>query len=130
MCSLNAGRCFPQSGQRYVAGFRFCAGRTAHQRGFVSLLSLTHSIRSPPGGGWVTEDEGRGRVERHPRSELRRFLIRALSRVHARAYRVSRGRILDRIAGMPVLLLTTTGRESGKPRTATLTYFRDGATSS
>jgi deazaflavin-dependent oxidoreductase (nitroreductase family) len=27
---------------------------------------------------------------------------------------------------MPVLLLTTTGRESGKPRTATLTYFRDG----
>jgi deazaflavin-dependent oxidoreductase (nitroreductase family) len=28
---------------------------------------------------------------------------------------------------MPVLLLTTTGRESGKPRTATLTYLRDGA---
>jgi F420H(2)-dependent quinone reductase len=56
----------------------------------------------------------------------RRFLIRALSRIHAHAYRISRGRILDRIAGMPVLLLTTTGRESGKPRTATLTYFRDG----
>jgi len=28
---------------------------------------------------------------------------------------------------MPVLLLTTTGRESGKPRTTALTYFRDGA---
>ncbi len=26
----------------------------------------------------------------------RRFLIRALSRIHARAYRISRGRILDR----------------------------------
>ncbi len=57
----------------------------------------------------------------------RRFLIRALSRIHARAYRISRGRILDRLVGMPVLLLTTTGRESGKARTATLTYLRDGA---
>ena len=61
------------------------------------------------------------------RERARRFLIRALSRVHARAYRISRGRILDRIVGMPVLLLTTIGRESGKPRTATLTYLRDGA---
>jgi F420H(2)-dependent quinone reductase len=62
----------------------------------------------------------------YTRERARRFLIRALSRIHARAYRISRGRILDRIAGMPVLLLTTTGRESGRPRTATLTYFRDG----
>ena len=61
------------------------------------------------------------------RERARRFLIRALSRIHARAYRTSKGRILDRIVGMPVLLLTTTGSESGKPRTATLTYFRDGA---
>jgi deazaflavin-dependent oxidoreductase (nitroreductase family) len=28
---------------------------------------------------------------------------------------------------MPVLLMTTTGRSSGRPRTAALTYFRDGA---
>jgi hypothetical protein len=49
------------------------------------------------------------------RERARRFLIRALSRIHARAYRISGGRILDSLAGMPVLLLTTTGRESGKP---------------
>jgi hypothetical protein len=56
MCSLNAGRCFPQSGQRYVAGFRFCAGRTAHQRGFGLLLSLTpfHSITFK--ASWITQD--------------------------------------------------------------------------
>jgi hypothetical protein len=59
------------------------------------------------------------------RERARRFLIRALSRIHARVYRTSRGRILDRIAGMPVLLLTTSGRRSGKRRTATLTYFGD-----
>jgi F420H(2)-dependent quinone reductase len=60
------------------------------------------------------------------REQARRFLIRALSRIHARAYRISGGRILNSLVGMPVLLLMTTGRKSGKPRTATLTYLRDG----
>lgn len=46
---------------------------------------------------------------------------------HSGVYRASRGRLLGRVAGMPVLLLTTTGRRSGKRRTAVLTYFRDGA---
>lgn len=58
---------------------------------------------------------------------LRRFLIRVLSRVHGVLYRISGGRLLGRLGGMPVLLLTTTGRRSGKRRRATLTYFRDGA---
>jgi len=61
------------------------------------------------------------------RERIRRFLIRAMSRTHSSVYRMSRGRLLGRVAGMPVLLLTTTGRWSGKPRAAALTYFRDGA---
>jgi deazaflavin-dependent oxidoreductase (nitroreductase family) len=40
--------------------------------------------------------------------------------------RVGDGRVLGRIAGMPVLLLTTAGRRSGKRRTVPLTYLRDG----
>ena len=63
----------------------------------------------------------------HTRERLRRFLIRAMSRTHGGVYRASGGRLLGRVAGMPVLLLTTTGRGSGKQRTAALTYFRDGA---
>ena len=63
----------------------------------------------------------------HAREQIRRFLIRAMSRAHGSVYRASGGRLLGRLAGMPVLLLTTTGRGSGKPRTAALTYFRDGA---
>ena len=63
----------------------------------------------------------------HARKRLRRFLIRAMSRTHGAVYRASGGRLLGRVAGMPVLLLTTTGRESGRMRTAALTYFRDGA---
>ena len=60
------------------------------------------------------------------RERVRRFLIRAMSRTHGGVYRTSSGRLLGRVAGMRVLLLTTTGRESGRPRTATLTYLRDG----
>jgi F420H(2)-dependent quinone reductase len=60
------------------------------------------------------------------RERLRRFLIRVMSRAHGAIYRTGGGRVLGRVSGMPVLLLTTTGRRSGKLRTATLTYFRDG----
>lgn len=60
------------------------------------------------------------------RSRLRRWTIRGLSRAHLAVYRVSRGRVLGTVAGLPVLLLTTTGRRSGKPRTTPLTFFRDG----
>jgi deazaflavin-dependent oxidoreductase (nitroreductase family) len=61
------------------------------------------------------------------RVTLRRWLIRAMSKTHLVVYRLSRGRFLSRVAGMPVLLLTTTGRRSGKARTTPLTFFRDGA---
>jgi deazaflavin-dependent oxidoreductase (nitroreductase family) len=61
------------------------------------------------------------------RVTLRRWLIRGLSKTHLAVYRLSRGRFLSRVAGMPVLLLTTTGRRSGKARTTPLTFFRDGA---
>ncbi len=58
---------------------------------------------------------------------LRRWTIKILSKAHLAVQRVSRGRVLGRVAGMPVLLLTTTGRRSGKARTTPLTFFRDGA---
>jgi F420H(2)-dependent quinone reductase len=56
----------------------------------------------------------------------RRLTIKALSNAHLIVHRLSRGRLLGRLAGMPVLLLTTTGRRSGKARTTPLTFFRDG----
>jgi deazaflavin-dependent oxidoreductase (nitroreductase family) len=60
------------------------------------------------------------------RLRLRRWAIRALSKAHLAVHRVTRGRVLGSLAGMPVLLLTTTGRRSGKARTTPLTFFRDG----
>jgi deazaflavin-dependent oxidoreductase (nitroreductase family) len=62
------------------------------------------------------------------RAGTRRSVIRALGRAHVLVYRVSRGRLLGRIADMPVVLLTTTGRRSGRERTVALTALRDGST--
>jgi deazaflavin-dependent oxidoreductase (nitroreductase family) len=73
----------------------------------------------------MTQDGGVARTS-GTCERLRRFLIRVVSRVHGVVYRATRGRIAGRVAGMPVMLLTTTGRRSGRPRTATLTFFREG----
>jgi F420H(2)-dependent quinone reductase len=54
--------------------------------------------------------------------------VRTLSAIHRAIYSASGGRVGRRIAGMPVLLLTTKGRTTGKRRTSPLTYFEeDGA---
>jgi deazaflavin-dependent oxidoreductase (nitroreductase family) len=54
--------------------------------------------------------------------------VKTLSAIHRAIYAASGGRVGRRLAGMPVLLLTTRGRTTGKPRTSPLTYFEeDGA---
>jgi F420H(2)-dependent quinone reductase len=58
--------------------------------------------------------------------KLRPAAIRAMGRSHRAVYRLTGGRLLGRVAGMPVLLLTTTGRRSGRARTTPLTYFEVG----
>ena len=60
------------------------------------------------------------------RESARRSMIRTLGRVHRTVVRMGGGRLLGHVAGMPVLLLTTRGRRTGKLRTVPLTYLRDG----
>ena len=55
-----------------------------------------------------------------------RLVIRVLSKTHAFWYRLTGGTLGGRMRGMPVLLLTTTGRKSGKPRATPLTYLEYG----
>ena len=42
-------------------------------------------------------------------------------------YKLTNGGIGGSMQGLPVLLLTTTGRKSGQPRTVPLGYLRDGS---
>jgi F420H(2)-dependent quinone reductase len=53
--------------------------------------------------------------------------LRWVGRMNAPIYRLSGGRIGGRVGRGPVLLLTTTGRKSGQPRTAPVLYLADGA---
>jgi deazaflavin-dependent oxidoreductase (nitroreductase family) len=46
--------------------------------------------------------------------------------LHRIIYRLSGGRIFTRSLGCPVILLTTTGRKSGEPRTAPVFGFPEG----
>ncbi len=47
--------------------------------------------------------------------------FRAVTGLHAAVFQASRGRLLGRAAGMPVVILTTTGRRSGRRRRTMLT---------
>ena len=52
-------------------------------------------------------------------------MLKLFSRLHVLLYRMSGGRIGGRFKAAPVLLLTTTGRKSGKRRTTPLLYGED-----
>jgi F420H(2)-dependent quinone reductase len=55
------------------------------------------------------------------------LVARAVLWLHVTLYRLTNGRVGGRfIAGSPILLLTTTGRRTGKRRTRPLAYVRDG----
>ena len=47
-----------------------------------------------------------------------------LNRVHARVYELTRGRLGGSMGGHPVLLLTTVGRHTGRPRRTPVQYER------
>jgi F420H(2)-dependent quinone reductase len=50
---------------------------------------------------------------------------RVMGAAHRGIYRATGGKIAGSFKGAPILLLTTKGRKSGKPRTMPLLYLRD-----
>lgn len=57
------------------------------------------------------------------RTSKRTFIVRLFWKLHPWIYRMSGGRMLGKLVGMKVLLLTTTGARSGVQRTTALTYL-------
>jgi deazaflavin-dependent oxidoreductase (nitroreductase family) len=47
-------------------------------------------------------------------------------RIQIAVFRLTHGRLMSNVRGMPILLLTTLGRRSGRRRTTPLMYLRDG----
>jgi F420H(2)-dependent quinone reductase len=77
-----------------------------------------------PGGGLSPSAARLGRMlnaaTRFPRVQ------RLATRAHSALHRRTKGRLLGRWFGSPVLILETVGRRSGKPRTTPVIYARDG----
>jgi deazaflavin-dependent oxidoreductase (nitroreductase family) len=58
---------------------------------------------------------------------MNEVVLKLVTGLHKTIFKASNGRIAGRGAGMPVLMLTTTGRKSGEPRTTMLTSpLQDG----
>jgi deazaflavin-dependent oxidoreductase (nitroreductase family) len=56
-----------------------------------------------------------------------KVMLKAMVSMSVFLYRLTGGGIGGRMQSMPVLLLTTTGRKSGKTRTVPLGFLRDGS---
>ena len=54
------------------------------------------------------------------------WALKTFGKLHIPLYRASRGRLFGRLDRAPVLLLTTVGRRSGRPRTAPVVYLAEG----
>jgi len=55
-----------------------------------------------------------------------KFILRFFSQIHAAVYRRSNGQRRNRMNGLPVLLLTTTGRKTGQKHTTPVVYLTHG----
>ena len=60
-----------------------------------------------------------------PSKNLLRVLNLA-NNIHVGLYRLSRGKFANKIANLPILLITTLGRKSGKPHTNPVVYLKTG----
>lgn len=58
--------------------------------------------------------------------DLARGVARAVMALHGALYRTTGGKVGGSLFGVPILLLTTTGRKSGKKRTTPLVYLEQG----
>ena len=55
-----------------------------------------------------------------------RIAVKVMGTIHRTLYRASDGRLGKTFFGSPVLLLTTTGRKTRRPRTWPISYLREG----
>ncbi len=100
--------------------------------GFAATMALT-SLRDQPIAPIAVDSSG-GKVpsmavnKRSPKGRLLLRLKQASGAGHRSMYRLSGGRMGGSVRGVPVLLLTTTGRKTGQHRTVPLVYDeKDGA---
>jgi deazaflavin-dependent oxidoreductase (nitroreductase family) len=89
-------------------------------------LRLTDATSAGVGRSRISGQTDGNNVDRRQEDGVQ-LIARAVLWLHVTLYRLTNGRLGGRfIAGTPILLLTTTGRKTGKRRTRPLAYIRDG----
>jgi deazaflavin-dependent oxidoreductase (nitroreductase family) len=69
---------------------------------------------------------GRSDLEKIAGERIMANWIKIFTSANAFLFRITGGRLGNRMGGQSVLLLHTVGRKSGKPYTTPLSYYRDG----
>jgi deazaflavin-dependent oxidoreductase (nitroreductase family) len=59
-------------------------------------------------------------------SKTMKRVMKIANGLHIALYHLSGGKLANEIANMPILLITTIGRKSGKPHTNPIVYLKDG----
>jgi deazaflavin-dependent oxidoreductase (nitroreductase family) len=54
------------------------------------------------------------------------WVLNIANNIHVGLYRMSGGKFANKMANLPVMLITTFGRKSGKPHTNPVVYLEDG----
>ncbi|MBA3339203.1 MAG: nitroreductase family deazaflavin-dependent oxidoreductase [Geodermatophilaceae bacterium] len=58
-------------------------------------------------------------------ASIQNRIVRAVSGLNIRLYRASSGRVMGKVRGIPLLLLTVAGRKTGAKHTVPVSYFED-----
>jgi deazaflavin-dependent oxidoreductase (nitroreductase family) len=58
-------------------------------------------------------------------ANVRRLMMRAMGTLNIRLYRASGGRVMGKVRGVPVLLLTVAGRKTRAEHTTPVSYIED-----
>lgn len=53
-------------------------------------------------------------------------MMRNMGKMNIALYRASKGKVMGKVRGMPLLLLTVAGRKTGVEHTSPVAYFEDG----
>jgi deazaflavin-dependent oxidoreductase (nitroreductase family) len=95
--------------------------RPAPSEASVPVMNTTWPASSSIAAVWHEAPHARGGVRCGVPTRPKDAIAKVVGSLHRSVFSASNGRLLGRVAGMPVVMLTTTGRKSGQPRTTMLT---------
>lgn len=97
----------------------------ATSKALVVQLGVQRKLRKEGLQRPVCTHHKRSQSQEAVRPHLNDSVVRWLSLLHTNVYRVTQGRVGRRLVANDMLLLTTTGRNTGRQHTVPLLYLRD-----